>query len=40
SRGEKAQAIRIYERCKDALRRGLDTEPSQTTVAIYRRIAG
>ena len=32
--GERAQALREYERCRKALRKVLDVEPSQTAVII------
>ncbi len=38
ARGEKNQAIRIYEWCKNALGETLNTEPSQTTISVYKKI--
>lgn len=36
--GERAQALREYERCREALRIGLDIEPSRETHALYEAI--
>ncbi len=36
--GRKAEAIRIYNRCKDTLNRILEIEPSHETKAIYQKI--
>src|SRR5712671_5356765 len=37
--GERAQALREYARCRDALKRALDVEPSRETHALYEVIA-
>ena len=37
-RGERAQAIREYERCRKALRAGLDVEPTSETRALYEAV--
>lgn len=36
--GERAQAIRAYERCRDALKKTLDVQPSRETQALYKAI--
>ena len=36
--GERAQAVREYERCREALRMRLDVEPSRETRALYQAI--
>jgi DNA-binding SARP family transcriptional activator/Tfp pilus assembly protein PilF len=36
--GERAQAIRAYERCREALKKTLDVEPSRATQALYKAI--
>jgi DNA-binding SARP family transcriptional activator len=36
--GERAQAVREYERCREALRMRLDVEPSRETKALYQAI--
>jgi DNA-binding SARP family transcriptional activator len=36
--GERAQAIREYERCRNALRTALDVEPSSETRSLYQAI--
>lgn len=36
--GERAQAIRAYERCRAALKKTLDIEPSRETQALYKAI--
>lgn len=36
--GERAQALREYARCREALRRSLDVEPSPETNALYEAI--
>lgn len=36
--GERAQALRAYERCRVALRKTLDVEPSRETQALYKAI--
>jgi DNA-binding SARP family transcriptional activator/Tfp pilus assembly protein PilF len=36
--GERAQAVREYERCREALRMRLDVEPSRETKALYEAI--
>jgi DNA-binding SARP family transcriptional activator/tetratricopeptide (TPR) repeat protein len=36
--GERAQALRAYERCRSALRKILDVEPSRETQALYKAI--
>jgi DNA-binding SARP family transcriptional activator/Tfp pilus assembly protein PilF len=36
--GERAQALREYERCRSALRTALDVEPSSETRALYQAI--
>ena len=38
SMGERAQAIREYERCRQALRKTLDVEPSSETRALYEAV--
>jgi DNA-binding SARP family transcriptional activator/TolB-like protein/Flp pilus assembly protein TadD len=38
--GERAQALKEYARCRDALQRGLDLEPSPETQALYEAIRG
>jgi DNA-binding SARP family transcriptional activator len=37
--GERAQALREYGRCREALKRALDVEPSRETHALYEVIA-
>ena len=37
--GERAQALREYARCREALKRSLDVEPSRETHALYEVIA-
>jgi DNA-binding SARP family transcriptional activator len=37
-RGLRAPALKVYEGCQKALRRGLDAEPDPATTAIYRKI--
>ena len=37
--GERAQALREYARCREALKRALDVEPSRETHALYEVIA-
>jgi DNA-binding SARP family transcriptional activator len=37
-RGERAQALREYERCREALRTELDIEPSSETRALYQAL--
>jgi LuxR family maltose regulon positive regulatory protein len=37
-RGLRAQALKVYESCRQALKQGLDAEPDQVTTAIYRKI--
>jgi len=37
-RGERNQALKVYERCRRALESELDTEPEASTVALYRKI--
>src|SRR5262249_31181315 len=36
--GERAQALRAYERCRAALKKALDVEPSRETHALYRAV--
>ncbi len=36
--GERAQALREYERCRETLKRSLDVEPSRETQALYNAI--
>ena len=36
--GERAQAVREYERCRDALKAALDVEPSTETRALYQAL--
>jgi DNA-binding SARP family transcriptional activator/Tfp pilus assembly protein PilF len=36
--GERGQALRAYERCRAALRKTLDVEPSRETQALYKAI--
>ena len=36
--GERAAALRVFRECRDALRRELDTEPSEETVRLHERI--
>jgi DNA-binding SARP family transcriptional activator/Tfp pilus assembly protein PilF len=36
--GERGQAVREYERCRDALKKGLDVEPSRETKALYQAV--
>jgi DNA-binding SARP family transcriptional activator/Tfp pilus assembly protein PilF len=36
--GERAQAVREYERCRDAVRSALDVEPSSETYALYQAL--
>jgi len=36
--GERAQAVREYERCREALKMRLDVEPSRETKALYQAI--
>ena len=36
--GERAQAVREYERCRDAVRSALDVEPSSKTLALYHAL--
>jgi DNA-binding SARP family transcriptional activator len=36
--GERAQAIRAYERCREALKKTLDVQPSRETQALYKAI--
>ncbi|MGE5172782.1 MAG: BTAD domain-containing putative transcriptional regulator [Betaproteobacteria bacterium] len=40
SRGNKNDALRIYERCQLALRRSLDAKPEEQTTKLYRSIIG
>ncbi|RJR35220.1 MAG: hypothetical protein C4567_14850 [Deltaproteobacteria bacterium] len=37
-RGMRAEALRTYQACRQALLRGLDTEPEEVTTAIFRKI--
>ncbi len=39
-KGKRSQALQIFERCRDNLRKHLDVEPDRVTVAVYRRILG
>lgn len=36
--GDRAAALRVFRECRDALRRELDTEPSEETVRLHERI--
>jgi DNA-binding SARP family transcriptional activator/Tfp pilus assembly protein PilF len=36
--GERGQAVREYERCRTALRKALDVEPSRETKALYQAV--
>jgi DNA-binding SARP family transcriptional activator len=36
--GQRAEALRVYETCRQALARELDTEPDAVTTAIFRKI--
>src|SRR5438874_10614443 len=38
--GDRAQAIREFERCRQVLQRMLDLQPSRETVAVYEAIRG
>jgi DNA-binding SARP family transcriptional activator len=38
--GKRNEALKIYERCRKALRDELDVEPDQLTVALYEKIVG
>lgn len=38
--GKRNEALKIYERCRKALRDELDVEPDQVTVALYEKIVG
>jgi DNA-binding SARP family transcriptional activator len=37
-RGMGNRALRVYDECKKALRHGLETEPDELTVALYKKI--
>jgi DNA-binding SARP family transcriptional activator/Tfp pilus assembly protein PilF len=36
--GERAQALRAYERCREALKKTLDIQPSRETQALYKAV--
>lgn len=36
--GRRSEALRQYQRCSDAVRRELDTEPEESTLELYRKI--
>ncbi len=40
SRGNRAEALRAYERCRDVLARDLGVTPTQQTERAYREILG
>ena len=40
SQGKRNEALITYERCKAAMRQGLDSEPDELSQALYRRILG
>ncbi len=37
-KGKRNKALRVYEDCKKALRKSLDTEPDRVTTAVYQKI--
>jgi len=38
-RGKQNEALKVYEKCKKALREGLDTKPDSVTKAIHKKIS-
>lgn len=39
-RGKRAKAIQVFETCRTALRNGLDVDPEEVTMSLYRKIRG
>ena len=39
-KGKRSQALQVFEKCRENLRKHVDVEPDEVTVSIYRRILG
>jgi len=39
-KGKRSQALQVFEKCRENLRRHVDVEPDEVTVSVYRRILG
>lgn len=39
-KGKRNEALRVYEACKKALKKELDSQPDQVTVSLYKKIMG